>query len=147
GHRRLCERCRRPGAGVLDIDDRHALDPDVAEDALAADLLLPLQQPCERVRRVHRPDVLDTEAGVLEGAHDRDTGEVLERGVGMAPERVHPDPRDRGTHHRATFVRMKSAISGIVVAGWKTALTPTSCSRRTSSSGITPPTITTTSSR
>src|SRR5581483_12261535 len=107
-------------AGVLDVDDRDAVDPDLPQHALTPDLLLPLQQAGERVRRVHGVHVLDAEPRVLEGGEDRRPREVLERLAREPPEGVHAGAGHRDGGHR-TRSAIQRAISGTGVAGWKTA--------------------------
>jgi len=99
GHDRLSEGGRGAGAGVLDVDHRYALYSHLAQDTLAADLLLALQHPGHRIGRVHRLDIFNPQAGVVECSEDCYPSKILETRVGESSKRVHSDSRNRDLVH------------------------------------------------
>ena len=96
---RAAQRGGRAGARVLDIRDRHADDPRVLQCDLAADPLLPRQEPAERVPHPGGLHVARRRACVLEGRGDGGVGQRLERLLHEAAGRMCPDANDDDVTH------------------------------------------------
>ena len=88
------------GAGVVDVDDRHAAEGDVAQRDLAADHLLAGDQPGRRVRVVDDVDLLRGQPGVGERRAQRLLAQRTQRAVHVTAEPRHPDAADGNLNHR-----------------------------------------------
>ena len=85
------ERGTARGAGVLDVVDRDTLDTDLAEDHLARDRDLPLQQAVGHAGVVGDANLRRGAAGIRQCANQCFAGEILETALGMAAEHRHGD--------------------------------------------------------
>ena len=88
------------GAGVVDVDDRHAAEGDIAQRDLAADHLLAGDQARRRVRVVDDVDLLRGQPGVGERRAQRLLAQRAQRAVQVAAESRHPDAADGDLNHR-----------------------------------------------
>ena len=98
------------GAGVLDVEHRYALDPDLAEDHLARHRDLALQRAVGHARVVGGADVGGNAAGVLERALQRFAGQVVQAALEVATEDRHRDAGDvEPGHGPRSFARWRAS--------------------------------------
>jgi hypothetical protein len=99
-------------ARVLDVDDRGAQQPGVAQRDLPADRLLPGEDAVRGVGEEHHPDVVRGRPGVRQRGGDRARGQRAHRLAGVTAERRHPDARDlRVMHARRALSASSRAAS------------------------------------
>jgi hypothetical protein len=100
---RLVQRRRGAGAGVLDVHDRDRTHARRAQHHLAADALLPGDQPRHRVADEGRLDLLLVDAAVRQRREQGLAAQGLQSRVHVLAEARHADTGDYGSCHRISF--------------------------------------------